>query len=104
MVNGSAAPVWQVSRWFNTTQPLDLVGKRVRHGFDTGRVGRGELLDEVDDAREAVDVHGHLRLGDLEACEVGDPLDLGACQAHLEMLERTGKNSHKSYTRPCGMS
>ena len=40
-----------------------------------------------------------------ECADAGDPDgDLGACQAHLEMLERTGKNSHKSYTRPCGMS
>ena len=81
----------------------DLVRERVRHGHDAAGVGRRELLDEVDDAGEALDVDGQLRLGDLEAGEVGDALDLGARQTH-GTARRTGKNRRKSYTSPCRMS
>ena len=35
-------------------QALHLAGERMRHRLDARRVGRVELLDEVDDPRQAV--------------------------------------------------
>ncbi len=62
-----------------------------------------ELLDEVDDAGQAFDVDGQLRLADLEASEVGDALHLGTSQTH-EKLAEPEKTVDKSYTSPCRKS
>ena len=80
-------------------QALHLVGERVGHRLDAAGVGRGELLDEVDDAGQAVDVDRHLRLGDLEAGEVGDALDLGARQAHAGNARSNTEKAAANHTR-----
>ena len=59
-------------------QPLHLTRERMCHRLDVAGLDGRQLLDEVDDPRQAVDVRRHLRLCDLEAREPGDSFDLCA--------------------------
>ena len=63
MVNGSAAPAWQVSRWFNTTQPLDLAALRGRvvllHAFQMLCPGCvGHAVPQAEQAHRLYSDHG----------------------------------------------